>query len=59
MIPEFLQDLLHNTPNGKLFSTDNGVYIVASSVEEAQGKILEACGEPVFELLDVILVKTN
>lgn len=52
MIPEFLQDLLHQ-PEGNVYSTDNGVYVVASSFREAQEKIESACGEEVFELLSV------
>ena len=59
MIPEFLQDLILSVAEGKVFSTDNGVYIVAESPEAAHGKILEACGEPVYELLSVTPVKSN
>ncbi len=39
MIPEFIQDLLHQ-PEGKLYSSSvDGVYVVASSFTEAKERI--------------------
>ena len=53
MIPEFLQDLLH-CAEGKIYSTDSGVYVVADSFDEAKSKIEGAFNEDVFELVSVI-----
>lgn len=53
MIPDFLNDLLHE-PSGNLYSSKiDGVYVVAKSFDEAQERIAQAADEEVFEVVKV------